>query len=143
MTRLRLLPMICLLFVAGCHDAGGSCSSSEISRLVSPDGQRDAVLFERDCGATTGFSSQVSVVGRGEAVRGRGGNALVADTDHGAAPAGPWGGPVVEMTWTGDDQLILRYSAAARVVASPAAAGGVVVVHRPDPSDPASVNITH
>jgi hypothetical protein len=33
--------------------------------MPSPDGRRDAVMFQRDCGATTGFSTQISILDTG------------------------------------------------------------------------------
>jgi hypothetical protein len=37
------------------------------------------------------------------------GNVFVATTDHGNAPAGAWGGPIVEVSWADDSHLLLRY----------------------------------
>lgn len=42
-----------------------SCGNVEQQRVSSPDGKRDIVVFERDCGATTDFSTQVSIIRRG------------------------------------------------------------------------------
>ncbi len=82
-----------VLFLSGCSDA---CSNSVVARANSPDGLHSAVMFQRDCGATTGFSTQVSVLEHGKEASG-GGNAFRADDDHGAAAAGAWGGPWAEM----------------------------------------------
>ncbi|HDP88429.1 MAG TPA: hypothetical protein ENN42_00470 [Thioalkalivibrio sp.] len=38
------------------------CANTEIARVLSPDAAHAAVLFARDCGATTGPSTQVSIV---------------------------------------------------------------------------------
>ena len=65
--------------------------------------------------ATTAASTQVSVLSRWERLWGRRGNALTSDTDHGRAPAGPGGGPVVELEWGRPDSLQVRYDALARV----------------------------
>jgi hypothetical protein len=37
------------------------CATTVTDRFASPDGRREAVLFQIDCGATTGFNSQVSM----------------------------------------------------------------------------------
>src|SRR5947208_16689490 len=63
------------------------------------DGALDAVLFQRDCGATTGFSTQVSVVSLGQQSPDEPASAFVADCDHGAAPSASWGGPPAAMAW--------------------------------------------
>jgi hypothetical protein len=38
------------------------CGNDPISETPSPNGQMKVVVFQRDCGATTGFSTQVSVL---------------------------------------------------------------------------------
>src|SRR5688572_33159899 len=56
-----------------------SCDNEVINEVVSPDGLRKAVLFQRECGATTGFSSQISVIATNDRLRDSAGNVLVAD----------------------------------------------------------------
>jgi hypothetical protein len=89
------------------------CANVIVQILPSPDGELEAVLYERDCGATTGFSTQVSVVPKGDAVGA--GNVLVADCDHGTAPGASWGGPPAAIEWAGDRRLLVRYHAKSRV----------------------------
>lgn len=38
------------------------CAKEVFAKVVSPDGHRTAIVYEIDCGATTGFSRQVAVV---------------------------------------------------------------------------------
>jgi hypothetical protein len=71
-------------------------------------------MFQRDCGATTGFSTQVSLVADGEQANGSG-NAFRADDDHGAATAGEWGGPWAEARWLAADHLLIRYAPKSRI----------------------------
>ena len=59
--------------------ASGMCGNEIITVSTSPDGKWDAVLFERNCGATTGFSSQISLLRSGRELKNRGGNVYVAD----------------------------------------------------------------
>jgi len=96
---------------AGC-DSG--CANRVVSESASPDGRRHAVVFSRDCGATTGFSTQVSVLPAGREPSGAG-NVFGADGDHGRAPAGPGGGPVVHVRWLGRRTLEVRYDGRARI----------------------------
>jgi hypothetical protein len=97
--------------VSGCSDA---CQNSTVSTVAAPTGGLKAVLLQRDCGTTTGFSSQVSVTDADDTPFG-GGNVFVADTDHGAAKASSWGGPWVELRWPSPGNLLIRYDAKARV----------------------------
>lgn len=100
-----------ILALSGCSD---SCANTLVSRADSPDGQHTAVLFQRDCGATTGSSTQVSVLKRGAELTG-GGNSFRADDDHGAAAVGDWGGSWAEVRWLAPDHLLVRYAAKSRV----------------------------
>jgi hypothetical protein len=111
--------------VGGCSD---SCKNRTVSTAAVPAGDLKAVLFQRDCGATTGFSSQVSLTGANEATSGVG-NAFVADTDHGVAQAASWGGPWVELRWVSPQKLLIRYDAKARVFTQNATVSGVTVTY--------------
>lgn len=109
--------------------AGGcsaSCGNSIVATTAAPGGGARAVLFQRDCGATTGASSQVSVLQADDAAAGAG-NAFVADTDHGSARAAPWGGPWVELRWLGPQSLLVRYDAKARVLAQNDSAAAIAI----------------
>jgi len=97
--------------LSACSDA---CRDNVVSTEPSPDGAWQAVLFQRDCGATTGFSSQVSVTRVGAAISG-GGNTFVADDDHGNATKSSSGGPWVELRWLSPQRLLIRYDKASRV----------------------------
>jgi hypothetical protein len=100
-----------LIALGGCSDG---CVNALISRADAPDGVRSAVMFQRDCGATTGFSTQISIVEHGDEPSGSG-NVFRADDDHGAAAAGEWGGPWAEMRWLAPDRLLVRYAAKSRL----------------------------
>lgn len=115
--------------LASCGDAEPLCRNTVVREAVAPDGQMKATLFERSCGATTGFSSQVSVLRAGETESGRG-NALIADTAGSAAPAAAWGGPDVAMEWTGPRDLILTYHARARIIVGESSVRGVNISHK-------------
>jgi len=93
----------------------GPCSNTVIRTFPSPDGTLKAVVFLRDCGATTGFNTQISVT-RANSDEPRGsGNAFVADTDHGKARAAGCGGPDVTVTWESTRRLAATYAHGSRV----------------------------
>lgn len=89
-------------------------------------------MFQRDCGATTGFSTQISIVSPDEDFAGAG-NAFRADDDHGAAAAGPWGGPWVEMKWLAENHLLVEYAAESRVFEQADHVNGVRVTYKAVP----------
>jgi hypothetical protein len=91
------------------------CGNQVLQTIYSPDRKQKAVVFERDCGATTDFSTQISILPAGGRFSAGAGNAFVADTDHGRAPAGPGGGPKVEVTWDGSTRLLIKRHPEARI----------------------------
>lgn len=92
----------------------GDCGNEPISEIQSPDKSLKVIIFQRDCGATTGFSTQVSILPATRSLPNESGNALVADTDHGKAPSGPGGGPEVFAEWKSSRELVLRLHPSAR-----------------------------
>ena len=82
---------------------------------TSQDGKSQLVVFQRYCGATTGFSTQVSLLPVGIRKPEGAGNTFIADTNHGAAPSGPGGGPRVQVAWQGNRGFVVRYQSSARV----------------------------
>lgn len=69
---------ILALGLAACSDAD-LCGNEIVADVVSPSGARHAIVFLRDCGATTGFSTQLSILPAGEALPEDGGNAVILD----------------------------------------------------------------
>ncbi|SMF67222.1 hypothetical protein SAMN02745866_04297 [Alteromonadaceae bacterium Bs31] len=55
------------------------CRNEVYSQVVSPDGKRKAVVFQRDCGATTGFSTQISIIDSSDDLKNESGNIYVID----------------------------------------------------------------
>jgi hypothetical protein len=97
---------------AACFDL---CANKLVSEVRSPSGKMKAVVFERDCGATTGSTTQVSLLSSNKSLPNEIGNLFVATANHGKAPAGAWGGPLVDLSWTDDAHLLLRYDGRASV----------------------------
>jgi hypothetical protein len=92
-----------------------SCRNEVLSEVRSPNGKLKAVVFSRDCGATTAFSTQVSILPASESAGTDGGTVFVSDTDHGAAASGPGGGPAVKVDWSSSDTLVVSHQVAARI----------------------------
>ena len=114
---------------AGCAPAA-ACADATVTRVAEPGGGLDAVVFVRDCGATTGFSTQVSLVRAGATVRG-GGNVFDADDDHGAVPLrGPHHALALDVRWLDGKRLHVGYPAGARVFKHDAKHGPVRVEYQ-------------
>jgi hypothetical protein len=106
---------------------GSPCSNTEIFAVASPDGQRRVVVFGRSCGATTAFNSQASLLPAGQVLENEAGNLFIADTNHGAAPSGPGGGPEVRVVWKSPATIALAHHGRARVFRSESSVAGVAV----------------
>jgi hypothetical protein len=124
-----------LVFLRAVGDvAEAICTNFYVSRTASPDGKRFAVLFERDCGATTDFSTQLSVLPASNPVPEGAGNVFGADSNGGRAPL--LRGHVVEVrvTWVTSDSMIVRYDPRARILGRVPNVGPVRVVFEPLPT---------
>jgi hypothetical protein len=95
---------------------GNGCQNSLVESISSPDKSYKAVIFVRDCGATTGFSTQVSILKIDDDLDNSGGNILVTDSNHGADTSrNEIGGPFVLAEWQNENTLILKFSSDTRV----------------------------
>lgn len=129
MNRLPALLIGVALLASGLGGCSDACSVSEIGESANPGGSVKAVMFQRDCGATTGRSTQVSLV-RSGSPSGHG-NAFVADDGHGAAATGSWGGPLAQMEWLSADHLLVRYADKARLFDHKKSVVGVRISYQP------------
>jgi hypothetical protein len=76
MISFRLLPLATILIFTGCSDICGN----EVSQTVrSPSGKFAAVVFSRNCGATTGFNTQVAILPAGPKMANDAGNTFIAN----------------------------------------------------------------
>jgi hypothetical protein len=55
------------------------CGNTVIREVLSPDHRIKAVVFQRDCGATTGFSTQVSLLSAQATLPNYSGNIFLTD----------------------------------------------------------------
>jgi hypothetical protein len=88
------------------------CDNHVLRSVPSPDGWYRAVVFERDCGATTGFSPQVSVLPAWEPLWGYG-NVLILGDAAGLAPREARRRPPLRVRWAGPRELAVAYDTAA------------------------------
>jgi hypothetical protein len=73
------------------------CGNEIFKEVNSPSLEFKAVIFQRDCGATTGFSTQVSVIPITETLPNEGGNVLIID--------GHPGDTQLEISWLSNYEL--------------------------------------
>ncbi|MDR7270316.1 hypothetical protein J2X20_002974 [Pelomonas saccharophila] len=77
--------------VVGCSDP---CENNTVAKVASPSGRFSAVVFSRNCGATTGFNTQLSIVPADDAPGEETGSAFIAD---GTVP--------LKLEWISDTEL--------------------------------------
>ena len=68
-TKQILLVWCCMIFSLLSCNKFDPCQEKEIYRKTSQDGVVDAVLVERDCGATTSVSSMIYIVKKGDTIK--------------------------------------------------------------------------
>lgn len=106
------------------------CENELVGEHTSPDGQYKAVLFVRDCGATTGFSTQVSLLRSNQHLKNESGNLFIADTDHGKIPSDPKGGLEVRIVWKGSKDFYIFHHENARVFKAEKKVKGINVEYK-------------
>ena len=96
-----------LLIVGSCglllHSFGNAmCGSDVLQEVYSPDGEEKVIVFQRDCGATTGFGTNISLVESDTVLENRPGNVFQAD-----------GHPdwfAIKVRWVDDAHIIIEHN---------------------------------
>jgi len=102
-----------LVALNGC-DAG--CGNEVVSTVESPRGGHIAVVFSRNCGATTGFNTQLSVLAKGGAVPSEAGNTFIAG-----------GSLALKVRWVSESELVVTGHQGAKIFKQEKLANGVTV----------------
>jgi hypothetical protein len=110
-----------------------TCGNEIMSELTSPDGAKKLVVFKRDCGATTPFSTQASIIPANARLPNESGNLFISDTDRGAAPSGPTSGPGLQVIWENSRSVVLSYHPKTRVFKAQDEVSGVRVRYATSP----------
>lgn len=111
----RLPSLLITLAVAigssGCLDISDTCGNDIFGEYPSPNGKLKAVVFERDCGATTPFSTQVSLIERDQKLENVPGNAFIGSDDGRAPVTSHHTMDEFEVKWLDDNHMLIRYDA--------------------------------
>jgi 2-keto-4-pentenoate hydratase/2-oxohepta-3-ene-1,7-dioic acid hydratase in catechol pathway len=108
--------LVLLFGLAGCF--GDICVNEVREELVSPDGKKKIVVFTRNCGATTGFNTQASVLEKTEKLPEEGGTAFIVD--KGAA----------KVSWKKDGSILVILDGSARVLKKEPSVRGISIEYR-------------
>lgn len=126
--KIYIAYLIAVFLPLGCN-ASDLCGNNLVAEYASPDKIRKVVVFQRDCGATTGFSTQASLLELDSSLPKGSGNFFVADTNHGSAPSSTEGGPEVKVEWKDSNHLVLRHHSKARVFQNKRELQGIQVTY--------------
>ncbi|MGH9792758.1 MAG: hypothetical protein ACRD5W_16245 [Candidatus Acidiferrales bacterium] len=118
------MPILFLLYLAS---ACGICSNDVAWESTSPDGKLKAVIFMRNCGATTDFSTQVSILESSATLPNDSGSIFIADADHGAVLVNRKGIMDVRLTWKSQHRLVISYPGRARIFEQENVVRGVAI----------------
>jgi hypothetical protein len=110
--RFFFLTITCVLWAVGCGLCGNEIGYEE----YSPDRKLKAVVFERDCGATTGFSTQVSLLGSAEKLPNEAGNVFTADGDL-----------RIRVQWQSNSEILVKIPLGAKVHLKQSRVAGISV----------------
>jgi len=121
-----LAAAVVLAAVASCGKSG--CTNSVRERITSPDGRYDAVVFDRDCGATTAISVQVALVEVGGSVPDKPANVFVSEDN-----------PRIKLEWRARHHLLIMFDAASRVTRREDRQNGVMISYDDYPTRAATV----
>ena len=110
----RLFAWFALL---GCLLAGGcECVDTVVTEVRSPDEKLKVVVFERSCGPTTGFSTQISVLPSDRSLpTDSAGNIFAADDNNHAVPVPNKGTMELKVIWESNSAISISYPSKAQV----------------------------
>jgi len=95
--------LVIAICMTGCDDV---CSNEVIAEKVNNSKTYKLVHFDRNCGATTGNSNQLSIVSIDKSLDNEGGNIFIASSDSGSNLETDRG---VVAKWLNDSTVLIKY----------------------------------
>lgn len=109
---------IALWALAALSGCGISCENEASTSIASPSGKYKAVVFNRNCGATTGANTQVSIVEAARSLPNGVGNVLIVDDSI-----------ALKIQWLGDGMLSIAGAHSPTVFKQESSTLGVAIVY--------------
>jgi hypothetical protein len=88
---------------------GDMCGNQIVEEVQSPNNKFKAVIFTRDCGATTGYSTQLSILEMTDQLENETGNTFILSDNVGDGLSFANGGARIGVIWTGDSALTVYF----------------------------------
>jgi hypothetical protein len=115
-----LFAALALVYLRACEYLD-PCGNQQASHELSPNGQLRSWVFVRDCGATTGFTSEVSILERDEDLPNESGNVVAFDLRRGSAHR------EVQAVWRGSATLVVVYPTGSKLFRAQSKVGNVSI----------------
>jgi Family of unknown function (DUF5412) len=101
---------VLLYWVWTFNSLSATCGNLITSADLSPDKNYKLVVFVRDCGATTGKSTQVAIMRSDKSLSDEdSGNVLVLGDRYAVGQFNKYGGPEVKVSWLSDDSVLVEF----------------------------------
>lgn len=129
MKLIKYLLLISLGILFGCSSSGLSdmCGNKILKEITSPDKKLKAVIFTRDCGATTDFSSQLSIIDYSDNLENETGNILIISDKEYKPETGVAN---VNAEWNGNNELIIYFDTKVESFLKMTEMGSVKIIYR-------------
>jgi hypothetical protein len=122
---------VCLVFVFVAWElTPGLCGNDVESEAISPDGKWKAVVFVVDCGAATTskeLAPRVAILPAKKALEGHD-----SDVVFGAGNPGNMSGVTLQVDWSGNNELTIRYPRRSEVFKQDSLHKGVTINYQTD-----------
>ena len=108
-----------------------TCGNTISNSYISPNKEFKIVIFERNCGATTDFSTQVSLVKSDIEIRkDDDGNIFSADRDGGKAETDENGNIYLKAEWLDNNNILINYDSKIRIFKKELKQNGITISYR-------------
>jgi hypothetical protein len=115
----------------GCDPQAFLCENDSVREFPSPNRSKRLVLFLRGCGATTGYTTDGSILDANERLPDESGNTFTAHGAHGPATATDGGRADLTVAWKGNSEVWIEYPPEVLMMRTKFEVAGVRIVYGP------------
>ena len=106
------------------------CGNKIVETKISPNQSYKIIVFERNCGATTDFSTQISILKNNQTLENESGNIFSGDSDHGKAKLNKNGLIDIKAEWLNNSVIVIEYDANTRVFENKKMIGNIKINYK-------------
>jgi hypothetical protein len=107
-----------------------TCGNTISSTVPSPTQEWKIVTYSRSCGATSGFSTHISVLKTNQSLPNEGGNAFSAYSEQGRASINEAGLIRIESEWLNEKTILVKYDSMATVDEQDDRVNGITIEYK-------------